>query len=292
MSASINWLWKSLTPEEKRKIQDRLGVDPDSCRTSAQRAGLLAQYHEQTGHNPLPLFDTRPYHSPELVESGSRSHLRLVASEPPLEDVVSEERDPVILPRRESPSQRTLALSRGRYYHSPLTFYYPATNSVSQFLRKAVGSAAMVVFTLAGAYGGFSMARHTDLADELRKMERNPLVKTYQLTHGLESFQELREWDFLSPNREGIAKDRQYIDTAKSVAAGATGWAKWAVGNIPLVGGWIDGKIEQQQGLVNDYVQKRREYSSKMAWYTLAGTGLGLSFGVFLSFQLGKRRRP
>ena len=64
--------------------------------------------------------------------------------------------------------------------------------------------AMVVVFTLGGAYLGFSAARHTDLADELRKMKENPIIQVYSLEHEVESYQGLRELDFLAPEQEKI----------------------------------------------------------------------------------------
>lgn len=281
MSTSINKLWKSLTPAEKKRIQDTLGVNLDGYTTSRDRAAVLAQYYEQIGGCLPPVFNTQSP-PPQMIASSGGS----------IVDVVNERDVPVTQRLTDDSSQRTITLSRGiNYKHSSSSTGYQPVATVYQFVRRVVEYAAIVVFTLAGAYGGFSAARYTGQAEELRRMEQNSLVKTYQLMHTIESFQGLREWDFLAPHREEITKGRQYIETTKSVAEGATGLAKWAADHIPVVGGLLEAKITQQQNMVNTYLEKQSEYYSTMMWYTAAGAVSGLGTGVLLSFIVGKRRK-
>ncbi|HIH11478.1 TPA: hypothetical protein HA241_04775 [Candidatus Woesearchaeota archaeon] len=289
MSASINRIWRSLTPDERKKIEAKLGIDLDSFTTSSDRVAVLAQYYEQIGGCPPPVLSTRYHSSLYELGSGSLSPPRMIVSEQGLEHVVSENVG-CIPGLRASPSEGTITLSRETDYGSlSSSVGYKSASTIRLFLRKGAEYVAIVVLTLAGAYGGFSATRYTHLADELRRMEKNPIVKAYQFKHGIESFQKLREWDILSPDREEIAKDRRYIDTAKSVTEGATDLGKWLVSKIPFVGDSIEAGIEHQESLVDDYIQKKRMYSSKMMWYTLTGAGSGLAAGVLLSLK--KRRR-
>lgn len=276
----VDDLWKSLTPEDRKKIEERLGINPDTCTTTASRYGLLQQYQYCTERSQRELLpsedDSRVMAGPQMlvldrdsIEAASGSDERCL----------------------QRPSQPTLIRKNER---SRSEARIRPSNAPSKFLQGIVKYALVTTMALSGAYLGFSAARHTDLADELRTMEESPVIKAYALGNKVESYQWLRELDFLSPVKKDIAQNRDYLETVRKgfrKASGAVNVIKTLVRDVPLFGRGSAALIEQQQEQIRLYQQKQEQYSSKLRLFTAGGAIAGLALAALGSVVVDRRRR-
>ncbi len=279
VSRTINNLWNSLTPEDKKQIEQRLGINPDSCTTRAEKYGLLAQYYRQTGGTQSALL-------PSTLDDDVIERPQVIVLDKSQVKVTSVNGEPHSRPSSH-PVLRKNVLERGQARVKPADISF-------QFLQGIVKYALATGLTLSGAYIGFSAARHSDLADELRTMEENPLINAYSLKHNVENFQGLRELDFLAPAQTEIAKGREYLGLGQKLlrkAERAVDITKTLVADLPLIGRGAATLIRQQQAQISLYEQKRQEYSSQCLQYAGVGAVGGLSLGVILAGFWERKRR-
>ncbi|HLC90572.1 MAG TPA: hypothetical protein VJI15_02285 [Candidatus Nanoarchaeia archaeon] len=284
ISRQLNQVWNSLTPEDKAIIEKKTGVHPDACTTRAERYGLLAEFQAQTTNKQA--FQLPPMGTP----SGRRIAVSPLRDSSTIETVLGEE----------EPYQEGV-----RHYMVPAN--YPERGMQRRnlatipgtFLKKAAEYTLILALTLGGAYAGFSVSRYTPLAEELRIMESNPIIRAYGIKQGFESYQKMKKWDVFSPDKEQGDGDKELINDVQEGVEGAVNGAintvKGAVGWIPWFGGVTTSIINQAQQEkrqeISTYLQKSDEHSTQMGIYTAAGAGSGLALGITLSLLWRRKNR-
>lgn len=290
VSRAINTVWTSLTPEDKARIKQVTGVDPEECTTRAERYAVLAQFSAQTTSSPLQLL---PSAAPQAVSiSPSIRALSSSRSGHPqtIETVVG--REIFQSPRVYQGVARENYSERGR----PRS--HLATISTT-FLQKAAEYTLILALTVGGAYAGFSASRYTPLAEELRVLERDPVIYAYKVKEDLDSYHALKKFDVFSPDRDQADRDKEFINTVQEGVEGAVNGvvnaAKGAIGGIPFFGQLgvqlIEQKQQEKQQEISAYLGKLGQHSSEMGMYTIAGAGSGFTLGIAFSFLWRRRTR-
>ena len=307
-------LWTSFSDVERRKIEETLGIRLADYTTSDEKEAVLIEF-DQVSRRQAEIqarkdvidhyFDRQERAAVQQVELEARvlsqRSTQRYLPEPPvhvevlpiqtLPQYVSDVSQPVTRPQAEVSSPHPASQQRNQHRtiivreerDTPKPTQYSFIDNVKQY-------AMVTILTLGGAYVGFSAARHTDLADDLRRMEENPIIKAYQVAHEVEMYQKLREWDFLGPEQKNITERRDSIDSTKKKigkVAAVIDSLKTLVEDVPLLGRGA-ALIEQQQQQIRLYEQRQEQYTSNLIQYTTVGTGGGFGIGIFLAFQ---RRR-
>ena len=296
-------VWQGLTDQENREIRDMTGVDPESCTTNAEKCGVLVGYFAaaQRVREQLPL----PPKQPKII---------IVTSLPSevapyfIDEVIDKRVRPVLPTPRISPPDSHSAVSpfpgRGdeRESLSDIIDVKPrsrrpsisSNSSDRPYLSRITEYAAIVLVTMVGGYGGFSCARYTDLANHLREMEQNPIIKAYKVKNDLEALQALKEIDFLSPDRNEVARNREMLDAIDQKSDKAMGFmdtVSTLFQDIPFIGKGVKNLSDKKLAKIREYNDKRQEYSTLLLGSTAGGAAGGLALGTFLSLVYRRRTR-
>lgn len=304
--------WAFFSDVERRKIEETLGITLADYTTTDEREAVLMEFDLETQRQAeiqgrkeiIDHFFERQERTlalPATLEMKVLSPVPQYLPAPvtvlpaPPPPYFPEIRQPVIRPQPEVISlPPVLALGdSGRMAGAREKREIPEPEHVYSLLGSIKRYALVTAFTLGGAYLGFSAARHTYLADELRSMEENPLIRAYQAAHEVETYQRWRELDFLGPEQEKVAERREILNSAKKKIGKVRrviNTITTLVKDVPLLGRGA-ALIERQRQQIQLYEQKQEQYSSNLIKYTTAGAGGGFGLGVFLAFSLGRMRK-